>query len=216
MYQYSTARSKIGGYTLRITGDIDRTTLYLRDRWHILEKWIRYADKISIAPPVVFVLPNPPNDFLELRDKINEISDRMIVGAHGFCYRHIHFNGISTNSMISLIDELKSKVKPLPKIFRFPYLDASPRILKLISKHFSTDSNIAVSFFKPFELFGMMEYPITPPTDGYFSISGTSPLLASRAWKRIIETSKQRNIQCTLLIHPNEYTVKCFEIWGNA
>jgi len=81
MYQYSTARFKISGYTLRITGDIDATTFYLRDGWHTLEKWIRYVDEISIAPPIVFVLPNPPNDFLELRDKINEISDRTCLRA---------------------------------------------------------------------------------------------------------------------------------------
>lgn len=212
MYKYSTARFKINGYTLRITGDIDRTSDFLKGEWKILEKWIEYADKISIASPIVFALPNPPNDFTKLRERITEISDRVIVGAHGFCCSHIHFNKVSTDSIISCINELKTKIVPLPKIFRFPYHNSSPRTLKLISKHFKADSSIGNSFFKPFELCGMVEYPIRRPTDTYFRES-TPPGLACKVWKRIMETSKQRNVECTFNLHPNPYTLECFKIW---
>jgi hypothetical protein len=189
---------KLGGFELRITGDIDDPkTMNL----NLLSEWISLAKQIGTVNPILYVTSQ--TDFKLYQEMILKTNSNVTVGSHGLT--HVYYSKIHTIEELDLLLETESKHS---NIHRFPYLDYNLLTLYSTSKYFDTDSSIVSSWMYPFKIENrMIEYPITPPTDTSLRNKPVTKIIV-RKYLNLIKKASKADRAITLLLHPNIWTVK--------
>lgn len=208
-YALAKIRGKVKhGFALDITGDIDKPA---EIDFNVLEEWIKLASEKSGRQPILYVLANPIDAFLKIKDYVD---GKAVFGVHGI--EHVHQYELSNDEM----EKQYSALSVYSNRFRAPYLGGATnlRMLRAVAKHFKFDSSSTSSKahkqpFAPFPLIpDFYEYPVMlsdtvlrkvhTPEEGY------------RIVQKTINSCKSRNHHCTLLLHPNQFVMDMFQHWN--
>jgi hypothetical protein len=189
---------KIRGYKLQITGDIDDPS-WIDENKDLLNDWISLAASIGTTKPIVYVTAT--QDFKETKHSILKINDNVDVAIHGL--KHVHYSKLKTEE---IIDDLK-KESEYSSSHRFPYLDWNLTSMWCASEFFVTDSSIVNCWMYPFKIYGMIENPITPPTD---TALRNKPVTTDviKLYYNLIKFESKTDRALTLLLHPNSWSVE--------
>jgi hypothetical protein len=188
---------KLGGYALRITGDIDTSVIDFDKE--MLSCWIALAKEVGSTSPIVYV--TDLQEFEISKQLITKLDSDVTVGIHGI--KHIHY---SKAPFGEYCDDARRECQ-LSNIHRFPYLDWNIQMLQFASYCFTSDSSIVSGWMYPFKIGDMIEYPVCPPTDTALRNKPVTPLVV-QLYRQIIKQAEKDDKPLTLLLHPNSWTVE--------
>jgi hypothetical protein len=190
--------TKIHGYELRITGDIDDPS-WIKPNEALIDKWISLANYIGLRKPIIYVTAS--QNFQETKNSILNINSDVDVAIHGL--KHVHHSKLNTTELSSDLEQEAS----LCCSHRYPYLDWNLTAIWCASEFFSTDSSLVSSWMHPFKIGKMIEYPVSPPTD---TALRDNPVTNSvvQLYSDLIDCAFEADRTLTLLLHPNSWSVE--------
>jgi hypothetical protein len=189
---------KLRGFEFRVTGDIDDPA-WIEQNKELLSEWISLAGSIGTKNPILYVTAT--QNFQEAKQSIYGINSNVKVAIHGL--KHIYYTKLKASEILS---DLEKEVT-LSSSHRYPYLDWSLTSLWCASEYFKTDSSIVSSWMYPFKIYGMTEYPITPPTDTALRNKPVSKSVV-KLYRNLINFESKTDRPLTLLLHPNVWSVE--------
>jgi len=200
---YRNAEKVLDGYFLRVTGDVDIPSEFVSEHpcgsFAVLNDWVSLASELGTIAPIVYVTVESAELFERVKKQVHDANPKAVIGVHGI--RHVKFSGAVD------AEAQMRECRRYSDWWRFPYLDFSFGNLMAAKKIFGFDSSVTDGDMFPFRIGGLVEYPISTPTDTYFRGKPVSDKVV-RTYLRIVEQNMSRGRACTLLFHPNRWTVE--------